>query len=172
MLDAIANLDTSFYLRLIRLQKSPTLVALFRFISRTGDGYLYAALAVALYLLELGPYLLFIKAGLLAFLIELPCFMLLKAKIQRDRPCDRISNSSTIIKPSDKFSMPSGHTSAAFLMAVLISYFYVQFAVLVSLWAALIGLSRIVLGVHYPSDILAGAALGSCCTLIAIALLL
>ena len=87
--------------------------------------------------------------------------MILKALIRRDRPFVQIPGSCYVIKPSDKFSMPSGHTAAAFLMAGLISYFYIEYVFLVYSLAALIGMSRIVLGVHYPSDVLAGAMLGT-----------
>jgi undecaprenyl-diphosphatase len=56
--------------------------------------------------------------------------------------------------------LPSGHTAAAFLMASILSSFYPSVTVFVYLWALSIGFSRVLLGVHYPGDILAGAALG------------
>jgi undecaprenyl-diphosphatase len=45
-------------------------------------------------------------------------------------------------------------------MAALVAHFYPSLAILVYLWATCIGLSRVLLGVHYPSDIVAGAILG------------
>ncbi|MEQ8409486.1 MAG: phosphatase PAP2 family protein [Gammaproteobacteria bacterium] len=161
MINGLLNLDTSTYRWLCTMQQQRSLLQANRWISRSGDGPLYVLIAALIYFTQPIGYLDFIKVGLLAFLFELPCFMILKALIRRDRPFVQIPGSCYVIKPSDKFSMPSGHTAAAFLMAGLISYFYIEYVFLVYSLAALIGMSRIVLGVHYPSDVLAGAMLGT-----------
>ena len=62
--------------------------------------------------------------------------------------------------PSDKFSFPSGHTAAAFVMACVTLYHVPELAVLVLPLAVAIGASRVALGVHYPTDIAAGMVLG------------
>lgn len=172
MLNGLLNLDTTTFLWLSRLQQRSTAVHLNRWISRSGDGPLYVAIGLLVYLTQSIGYLDFLKVGLLAFLIELPCFMLLKALIRRDRPFVRMPECESIIQPSDKFSMPSGHTAAAFLMAGVISYFYIEYMLLVHIWACAIGTSRVVLGVHYPSDVLAGAMLGSGAFLLSLSILL
>ena len=171
MIAGLINLDVNAYLWLNRLQHNSPLIKLNRWISRSGDGYLYGLIAVMVYFSAPVGYLDFIKVGLLAFLFELPCFLLLKALIRRDRPFVQLHGCQISIQPSDKFSMPSGHTAAAFLMAGLISHFYPEYAVLSYSWAMLIGFSRVILGVHYPSDILAGAVLGSSTLLISLVLL-
>lgn len=171
MLNALVNLDTITYLWLSRLQQQYAVQKLSRWISRSGDGPLYVLIGLLVYLTEPVGYLAFIKVGLLAFLLEMPCFMVLKELIRRDRPFVRLPNCQSVIKPSDKFSMPSGHTAAAFLMAGLISYFYVEYALIAYLWASAIGTSRIVLGVHFPSDILGGALLGTSAFLLSLLLL-
>lgn len=86
----------------------------------------------------------------------------LKYSVNRDRPFDKypdITKKMDVISPS----FPSGHTSAAFSTATSVSLAYPQWYIIVPsyLWAGAVGYSRMELGVHYPSDVLAGAALGA-----------
>lgn len=172
MLNSISSLDTLAYINVIRLQQKPAIKNASRLISHTGDGHLYLILAILIYWNEPLHYLVFTKSLLIAFLIELPSFMLLKALIRRDRPFVSLGEQGKAIEPSDKFSMPSGHTAAAFLVATALAEFYGEFAAIAFIWAGLIGMSRILLGVHYPGDILAGALLGLVSSSIAMGILL
>jgi undecaprenyl-diphosphatase len=64
-------------------------------------------------------------------------------------------------KPLDKFSFPSGHTLHAVVFGVVALNYYPQLAFIILPFTTLVGLSRVVLGLHYPSDVLAGALIGS-----------
>ncbi|MCV6604885.1 MAG: phosphatase PAP2 family protein, partial [Porticoccaceae bacterium] len=87
---------------------------------------------------------------------------------KRDRPADALPEFKSFITPSDKFSLPSGHTSAAFLMAGILCHLFNPLVWLLYPWACLVGTSRVFLGVHFPTDILAGATMGSSIALMAI----
>lgn len=128
--------------------------------SKTGDGQLYLLMGIFLWWFEPKHGGLFLYTALLAYALQLPLYLVLKAVFKRQRPCDLLTNLRAHVTPSDKFSLPSGHTAAAFLMAALIVNFYPFVAPVAYTWATLIGISRILLGVHYPSDIIAGAVLG------------
>lgn len=89
-------------------------------------------------------------------------YLVLKKGIKRNRPPNVIPGFSSVIKASDEFSFPSGHTSAAFLAVTTLVLVLPSpmIAVLYS-WSVTVALSRIVLGVHFPLDTVAGALLGS-----------
>jgi len=94
--------------------------------------------------------------------INLGVSHLLKASIDRPRPYDTYAD---ILKKSDggSGSFPSGHTSAAFATATSLSLNVPKWYIIVPAyaWATSVGYSRMYLGVHYPSDVLAGALLGA-----------
>lgn len=155
--------DTRALYWVVSRPNAHTAARMARLISRLGDGPAYAVLGLLLALLEPVSGKWFLMHGLLAFLFELPLYLGLKNTIRRARPADALDSLSAFIRPSDKFSFPSGHTAAAFLMATLISVFYPLWAPVAYPLAVMIGLSRVMLGVHFPSDIAAGAVLGSLC---------
>ncbi len=146
------------------------LASVSRWVSRLGDGLCYILLGVALALFEPEDGHRFLQAGLLAFGIELPAYLVLKNLIRRDRPCDRFDHFSAYIKPSDRFSFPSGHAAAAFTFAAVMVAHYPSLLMPLYGLAGLIGASRVLLGVHFPSDIIAGALLGICCAQLGILL--
>ena len=127
-----------------------------RFVSRTGDGPFYLLLGISLAGCDGARGRGFFVSALLAFAIELPVYWILKNSFKRERP----RNMPVFITPSDRYSLPSGHTAAAFLMAETLSGFYPMLLWIAFIWAGFIGASRLLLGVHYLTDLIAGAGLG------------
>lgn len=84
-----------------------------------------------------------------------------KKSISRIRPFLAINDLNIKKIGIDKYSFPSGHTTAAFTVGVMVSLFYPAAAFLLIILACLVGISRIYLGVHYPTDVFAGAILGT-----------
>lgn len=80
---------------------------------------------------------------------------LVKRRAERARPEVSMSLEALVVTP-DKFSFPSGHSSAAMCVAIAYAMCFPPIAPLILLLAFFVGASRIALGVHYPGDVLAG----------------
>lgn len=88
---------------------------------------------------------------------------LLKRSIRRERPATTYPGDLYVYEIRTDYAMPSGHTSGAFATATALSLKYPEWYVIVPayVWASSVGFSRMHLGLHYPTDVLAGAALGA-----------
>lgn len=127
-------------------------------VSQLGGGELYFALAVLLLFSrkkETKTLGILLIAGLT---VSFYTVNILKVMVARPRPFLVLPN--VILLAAEKgFSFPSNHATSAFMIATLLSNHFKRYAVFYLL-AALIGISRIYLGVHYPMDIIGGALIG------------
>lgn len=169
VIDSVKNFDVKTYTWCMTRKNAPSIAQVSRWVSKLGDGGPYAVLGLLLAMLEPSYGLTVLMVGVCAYLIELPVYWVLKNSIKRDRPHIQQGFRAFIV-PSDKFSFPSGHTAAAFVMATTLSFFYPTFALAYYALALLIGTSRVLLGVHYPTDIIAGMVLGLTSATIALSL--
>jgi undecaprenyl-diphosphatase len=136
-------------------------VRLFAVVSRLGDGAFWYGLMAALLLTEGAAAIPVVSRMLLAGAVCLVLYKWLKAKTTRPRPCARHQRISPQVAPLDEYSFPSGHTLHATAFTLIALYFYPLLAGLLLPFATLVALSRVALGLHYPSDVLAGALLGA-----------
>lgn len=141
-------------------------VPLIKIVSSSGDGWYYPIIAAVALINNFSANLAFLYSCLLAYSMQVPLYIILKKKFKRNRPQDFIAAFEAKIKPSDQFSFPSGHTAAAFVMATQLVVFFPVFSIVAICWALMIGASRVLLGVHFPGDILAGILLGVLCSLL------
>jgi undecaprenyl-diphosphatase len=102
-----------------------------------------------------------VLASTVAIAASVALFVLVKNLIGRPRPCEVWDNLPCLLRAPDRFSFPSGHTMTAFAAATAYGELAPELLPVFLPAALLIGLSRIFLGLHYPTDVLAGALLGT-----------
>jgi len=107
---------------------------------------------------------------ILASLLGLAIYKWLKIRTSRPRPCEVYAAVSAAAPALDRFSFPSGHTLHAVSFSFVACSGYPQLDMLLYPFAALVAISRPVLGLHYPSDVVAGAAVGICVSQFVLAL--
>jgi len=128
--------------------------------TRMGDGWLWYGLGGMLLIFGGASRYEAVAASGSAALVGVFVFKVLKLLSQRPRPCQYEPHCWSKVLPPDRFSFPSGHTMTAFSIALVVSYFYPSLEGPLFFLALSIAVSRVVLGMHFLSDVLAGAVLG------------
>ncbi len=167
MMEAIQSFDTSALLYIQDFLRTPFWNTFFVIFSRLGDGgILWIALGLALLFppktRRQGFDILLCLT--FAFLV-VNC--ILKPWVARVRPYNAIEGLTILVAPLSDFSFPSGHTNASFAAAFALTKCFGKKGAWAYLFAVLIAVSRLWVGVHYPTDVLAGAACGTVCAWIA-----
>jgi undecaprenyl-diphosphatase len=157
----IADWDRVLCVRFNRLCRRAPVRLLFRAVSRLGDGVFWYALMLAL-LLRSGPDAAPAVAHMIA--VGLACTLLykwIKGKTLRQRPYQAHADIVASAAPLDPFSFPSGHTLHAVAFSAVALAYYPELAWLLLPFTLLVAASRVILGLHYPSDVLVGALIGA-----------
>lgn len=156
----LRHLEIELCLRCTRVQRRSALTALLRAASRLGDGPAWLALALLLPLFAgaeaLSAVARLAAVGIAATLVS----TLLKRLFSRPRPY--LAHGEIVLgaQPLDRFSFPSGHTLHAVALGAVAVAHYPILAWVLAPFTLLVAWSRVALGLHYPSDVLAGAAVG------------
>jgi undecaprenyl-diphosphatase len=133
----------------------------FTVISKLGDGVFWYALILSLPIIEGASgavrSLQFTLTGVVGVLL----YKFLKQRFVRERPYISHHEVHMGTAPLDRYSFPSGHTLHAVSFAILFCTYYSGLTLIVAPFAALVAISRMVLGLHYPTDVAVGALLGT-----------
>lgn len=154
-------LDLSWCIKLNRYSTTKTIAVFFKIISRLGDGWFWYASLLAMWLVQGLHYywqMLYVMSGMLC---ATAIYKLLKHKTLRPRPYQVHQAVVLGERPLDHFSFPSGHTLHAVMLCILMGYSVPAMLVVLLPFTLLVAVSRVILGLHYPSDVLAGATIGA-----------
>ena len=132
----------------------------FGIISRLGDGVFWYSLMAVLPLLDGRRGLLAAAQMAITGLTALLLYRLLKRWTRRPRPFRACPGVIAHVPPLDEFSFPSGHTLQAVSFTIVALAWYPLLAPLLLTFTALVGASRVILGLHYPSDVIAATVIG------------
>ena len=139
--------------------------------TRCGDGWLWYAIGAVVLVFGGPERFAALLAATTAVGTGIALFLKLKRSFGRKRPCALEPHCWATLLPPDQFSFPSGHTITAFAVALSLGAFYPVLLTGLLFCAASVAASRILLGMHFLSDVLAGAVIGSALGVISPALL-
>lgn len=161
LIEYFNDVEGSICYRVNRLSRHEWVRHFFAAISRLGDGHVWAGCAAALILLQ-GPQALpMILQLALTGAAGVLIYKSMKNRLVRERPYINHSSILCGTAPLDRYSFPSGHTLHATSFAIMLSHFEPLLVPIVVPLALLIAASRVILGLHYPSDVVVGAAIGT-----------
>jgi undecaprenyl-diphosphatase len=129
--------------------------------TRAGDGWLWGAIAIALLFSSDPMRFRAVEAAGFAVAAGILIFLKVKGVVCRVRPRDLEPHCWANIVTRDRFSFPSGHSTTAFAVALSLGSFYPEAMALLLLLATMVALSRVVVGMHFLSDVIAGSGMGA-----------
>lgn len=155
------HLDLKGCIYLNHFSHQQVVADIFKMVSRLGDGVFWYVMLATVWIVQGMSYSVQIVYVLLGGSVGTSIYKLLKKKTVRPRPYQVHQVIRLGERPLDHFSFPSGHTLHAVMATTVLGYIQPMLLVLMSPFSLLVALSRMILGLHYPSDVAVGAAIGA-----------
>lgn len=157
----ILDLDLRGCLYLNHFSHTQSIARFFKIVSKLGDGVFWYAMLFIVWLSKGLQYSLQILYLLLGASLGTMLYKFLKNKTVRPRPYQVHQVIHLCERPLDHFSFPSGHTLHAVMGTIIFGYVQPVLLVVMLPFTILIALSRMILGLHYPTDVIVGAVIGA-----------
>ena len=166
VIDYLDSLEIGICLRVNRLSRRDYVRRFFAIVSRLGDGGYWMLPGLVLINIHGTAVLTDLMRIALTAGVGVLIYKCLKKRLVRNRPFIANGGIACGCAPLDKYSFPSGHTLHAVSFTIMFAAVEPALLVLTAPMAILIALSRVILGLHYPSDVLVGGAIGTLLALI------
>lgn len=163
MIDFLYSVDVSVFYFINGTLANSFFDRIMPFITEVKNWYLVYILLWFIILFKGGKYriAMAISMILLVTITDQVSSALLKNLIERVRPCNALPDVHLLVGCTGSFSFPSSHAVNNFAAAMFFSYFYKHLKWILFSVAAIVAISRIFVGVHYPSDVIGGAVIGT-----------
>jgi undecaprenyl-diphosphatase len=155
------RLEIGWCLRINRFGRPASLRRLFAVVSRLGDGPYWLVMGFLCIAWRGAEALPFVAHAGVTAAFGILLYKALKSRLVRERPFVANGRIFCGAAPLDRYSFPSGHTLHAVSFTILFAQFEPLLLGLTAPFACLVATSRVVLGLHYPSDVVAGAMIGT-----------
>jgi undecaprenyl-diphosphatase len=142
--------------------KNKLIFYFFRVFTFTGEWWMYLFYALLTILIDFDKGIEAIKFGIIAYGLHYPIYYLIKNTIKRKRPFVEYEEIKALVKPPDKYSLPSGHAAGTCISSLITMSIFEGIDILI-IWPIIVSISRVFLGVHYITDSLLGLILGYGC---------
>ena len=161
MIETLLNIDGGLLMMIQEYVRTPLLNEIMIFITTLGNGGMIWIAATLLLMIPKKTRKVGIMSGVALLGSLIINNNLIKNLVQRPRPFVTFTDLQILIPTPSEFSFPSGHTSSSFAAAsVFYAHLPKKIGVPAVILAGLIGLSRLYVGVHYPTDVIAGILMG------------
>lgn len=157
---SLPEIDVSFFLFINQGLQNSFFDVVMPFVTNN-VALLFSPLVVWVFLKERRAALRFLVVAICSVAISDGSGYILKELFARQRPCNALEDVNLLVSCGKSFAMPSNHAANAFAFAMTFLFFRRNaISYILLLAASVVGFTRVYVGVHYPSDVLAGTFVG------------